>query len=297
MHPFRRVAVIACLLSCWPTGLFAQGGEKGGFLVPIPEKLERPTEPDAQGLLQWAAPKAERCVNCKGRQVMTCLHCERFEEGDSDACPECKNTKEAKCRICAGTGEMPDILQRAPCPTCFGAAITPCYICGGRGKMPVSGGGDRPQKCGCCGGVGAYACETCGGKRWVELPALKPTAQEASAADVKKALAALAAVADAAVKFSSTGDGRKDAKAWEEVTAAGGKLLPVMKRVQKHFDAVAKKQAKGAVWTAYKEMVTNQAKASVQALDYYLKHQKRVLELCLARAEHNETVLAQQKKK
>ncbi|MEZ5965039.1 MAG: hypothetical protein R3F56_14490 [Planctomycetota bacterium] len=277
-------------------GSLASGQKKAEFLVPIPEKLERATEPDEQGLLQFVAHKAERCPNCKGRQVMPCLHCDRFEEGDCDSCPECKNTKEATCRICAGTGETVDILQRAPCPTCFGAAVTNCFVCGGRGKFPVQGGGSRKQKCGCCGGAGAYPCTTCSGKRYVDLPALKPSASDAKTSDLEKALEAIDAVAAELDKFLSTGDGRKDAKALATVTAAGGKVLPVMRRVQKHFEDTAKKQAKGSVWTHYADSVKADVAGLRQALSYYLKHQKRVLELCLARARHNEEALAGKKK-
>ncbi len=287
------VAAVSILLCCGAL-LPAQKG-KGEFLVPIPDKIERDTEKDAQGLLQFVAHKADKCVNCKGRQVMVCQHCDRFDAGDCDSCPECKNTKEAKCRICAGSGEMPDILQRAPCPTCFGAAMTVCYVCNGRGKFPVKGGGKRPQECGCCKGVGAYACAPCAGKRFVDLPLLKPSLLEAKVADLKKAIEAIDAVAEQVKEFESTGDGRKDGKAIDKVSAAGGKLLPVMQRVGKHFASVSKDQTKGAVWVAYKEMVHNQWDATKHALDYYLKHQKHVLELCLARAEHNEPLTAAKK--
>lgn len=276
------------MLALWLSAVAAPAQKKSEFLLPVPEKLERATTPDAEGRLQFVAHKPERCPNCKGRQVMTCLHCERFDEGDCDRCPECKNTKEATCRVCAGSGETQDILERAPCPTCFGAALTRCFVCGGRGKFPVAGGGDRKQKCGCCDGVGAYPCSTCDGKRFVELPALKPSITEAKAADLEKAIAAIDAVAAELEKFASTRDGRKDAKAFAKVTAAGGKYLPVLKRAQKDFEETAKKQAKGAVWTQYGDMVAAQAESAKQTLGYYLAHQKRVLELCLARMKANE---------
>lgn len=295
MGTLGRVVVLLSLWISSAVSLAAQGG-KGEFLVPIPEKIERPTEKDAQGLLQFVAYKPERCINCKGRQVMVCQHCARFDPGDCDSCAECKNTKEAKCRICAGTGEMPDILQRAPCPSCFGAAVTRCFVCGGRGKFPVKGGGKKPEECGCCKGTGAFACETCNGKRFVELPALKPSLLDAKSADIKKAIEAIDAVAAEAKRFQTTGDGRKDGKAFEKVSGLGGKYLPVMKRVQKHFESVSKEQTKGSGWTAYREMVDAQVDATKQSLDYYLKHQKRVLELCLARAEHNEPLAAPKKK-
>jgi hypothetical protein len=172
-----------------------------------------------------------------------------------------------------------------------------CFVCNGRGKFPVQGDGKKPAKCISCATVGAFPCETCGGKRFVELPALKPSAPDASAADLKKAIEALDAVQSEMRKFASVGDGRKDPKAFESVTAAGGKFLPVLKRVQKHFDSVSKKQTKGEGWVQYKDMVRNQAEWQKYALEYYLQHQKRVLQLCLARAEHNEPIVAELTKK
>ncbi|HLU39145.1 MAG TPA: hypothetical protein VK081_07150 [Planctomycetota bacterium] len=297
MKSLRNSVVGSAALVLFMVAPAAQKSASEQFLVPIPEKLERATVTDAQGAKQWAPYKAERCVNCKGRAVMACLHCERFDPGDCDSCPECKNTKEATCRVCYGTGEMADVLERAPCPTCFGAALTRCFVCGGRGKFPVQGGGERPQKCSSCDATGAYPCTTCGGKRYVELPALKPSAAEAPSAELKKALAALDAVEAALRDLQSTGDGRKDAKAFAKVGAAGGKYLPVMKKVQKHFETVSRAQSKGATWVQYPEMVQNQMETARHALDYWIKHQRRVLQLCLARAEHNESVLAEQEKK
>lgn len=284
--------MLRTLLACLFTALLAttavgQGKAKNEFLVPIPEKLERATTTDANGVVQWADYKAEPCVNCKGRKTMVCRHCERFEKGDHADCPECQETKEAPCRICAGTGEMPDILTTAPCPTCFGASVTPCLICNGAGRFPVAGGGDRMQKCGCCDGVGAYKCATCNGKRKVETPALRPSVGEAKVADLKKAQEALAEVAAALAAFESTGDGRKDSKAFDKLVGPGERYFPPLKRARKHFDDATKKQAKGAVWTHYGEAVKNNLAMAKQALDYYVKHQIRLLELSLARAEQN----------
>jgi hypothetical protein len=297
MKSLRAVVVGLASLFLLLAAAAAQKSASEQFLVPIPDKIERATVTDAEGLVQWAPYQAERCVNCKGRKVMACLHCERFEAGDCDSCPECKDTKEARCRVCYGAGTMPDVLEQAPCPTCFGAALTRCFVCGGRGKFPVQGGGDRPQKCSSCDASGAFACTTCDGKGCVDLPPLKPSAADASAADLKKAIAALDAVAAALKELVSTGDGRKDAKAFAAVGRAGGKLLPVMKDVQKHFETVSREQAKGAGWVQYKDMVKAQLDTAKHALGYYLDHQRRVLQLCLARAEHNEPIVAANKKK
>jgi hypothetical protein len=292
MNIFHRFLSAVLLAAAVPTVLV----QKGEFMLPIPEKMERATQVDDKGLQVWVPFKAEPCVNCKGSKTMQCLHCQRTEDKELETCPECKKTRTATCRVCAGTGEMFDILVRAPCPTCFGAGLTACHVCGGRGRFPVEGSGAKPEKCGCCDTVGGYKCQTCDGKRFVETPAIKPSAAEGKAADIKKAILALEAVAAELAKFESTGDGRKDIKLHDKVVAPGAQFFPPLKRQQKHFEDASKKQNKGAVWKQYSDMVKNQAKDMKQSLDYYLKHQKRVLELCLARAEHNEPLLAKQKK-
>lgn len=295
MNTLLRTLVILALSLVIAPAAAAQEG-KGEMQVPIPEKLERPTKTDEQGLLVWAEFKAEPCVNCKGKKTMPCPHCARLDPKDYDDCPECKKTKNAPCRVCGATGEMYDVLARAPCPTCFGAGITRCSICHGAGRFPVTGGGDKPTKCNCCDAIGAFKCETCDGKRLVEPPGVKPTVGEGKSADLKKALETVDAMLAAAAKFESTGDGRKDIKEYDKVLAAGAKWFPPLKRAQKHFEEATKKQSKGAVWKHYNDAVKEQAASAKEALTYYLKHQKRVLELCLARAEHNEPLLAQKKK-
>jgi hypothetical protein len=294
---FTRHVVLVLLALLASRAPAAAQEDKDPFIIPIPEKIERPTSKDAQGLLQFDAHKAEKCMTCKGRQVTTCQMCVRFDEGDCDMCAECKNTKEAKCRLCAGSGEMFDLLERAPCPSCFGGAVQRCFICNGRGKFPVQGGGKKPEKCISCKGTGAFKCMTCDGKRCVELPPLKPSVLEAKAVDIKKAIEAIDAVAAENKRFMSTGDGRKDGPAFAKVTDAGAKLIPVLKKVHKHFEAVSKEQTKGSGWTAYEEMVNNQVDFTKDSLRYFLEVQKRALQLLLARAEHNEPLQAAQKKK
>ena len=163
------------------------------------------------------------------------------------------------------------------------------------GPVPVEGGGKRDQKCGCCKGKGAYDCTTCKGERAVEPPKLKPSVAEAKAQDLRKALEALAEVQAALDKFESSRDARKDMKAIARVVKPGFKYFPVLKRFAKQFDIATKAQTKGAVWTSYVDNVVAHADLMKRSLDYYLKHQKRVLELSLARAEHNEKVASGKK--
>lgn len=265
----------------------APAQQKIEFHVPIPERLERATTTGEDGKLVWAEHVAVKCVNCKGQKQTGCLHCERFDPGACEECPECKNTKKATCRVCAGTGEMPDILEKAPCPTCFGAAITTCFVCGGRGQMPVEGSGDKPQKCNCCDGKGAFECQTCDGQRFVETPKLKPSVAEAELDDLEKAHEALLKVAEGLAAFQSTGDGRKDIKAFAKVVKPGQRYFVALRGAEKHFEDASKDQAKGAVWKGHEERVRANAEATKRSLDYYLKHQKRLLELCIERARHN----------
>ena len=258
------------------------------FMVPIPERMERATKADDNGVLQWAEFQDVECVNCKGKGKMTCRHCERFDDGMCPDCPECHNTREATCRVCAGTGKMPDILLRAPCPSCGGAGLTACSICAGMGQMKVNGAGDKPQKCGCCKGTGGFTCLTCNGRRYVDTPKLKPNVAEAKLAELKKAMEALQQVMDTMQTLESTGDGRKDMKLYAKVVAPGQKFFPPLKDAQKHFEAEKKAEANGSVWTKYADCVRADTKNAKDQLEYYLKCQKRLLELCIARAESNE---------
>lgn len=257
------------------------------FLVPIPERLERATEKDENGVLQWAKFEAPECVNCKGTKKMTCRHCERMDDGACPDCPECHNTREATCRVCAGEGKMPDILERAPCPTCAGAALTRCSMCGGMGVMSIAGDGDNKSKCVSCKGKGGYACGTCDGKRWVPTPKMKPSFAEGKLADYKKLADALEKVSAALGSFESTGDGRKDMKAMAKVLAPGLKQFPAFAGAQKHFEAEKKGESNGSVFTKYADTVREHTAFVKQQLDYYIKHQRRVLELVIARAEAN----------
>ena len=63
-------------------------------------------------------------------------------------------------------------------------------------------------------------------------------------------------------------------------------LRPLLKDLEKQ----TKDLSKGSMFVSYKEFVTahtNQRKAGVE---YWIKHQQRLLELAIARAEHNAKV-------
>jgi hypothetical protein len=266
----------------------AQAKKPEPFLIPDPARYERATETDADGLLQWIVFEAERCPNCKGQKTMTCRHCERFDDGDCEDCPECHNTRKAACRICGGSGETHDILEKAPCPTCSGAAVTRCFVCNGKGSFLVEGGGDRRQKCGCCDGVGGFPCGTCKGERFVAPPKLKPSVGDASAKDLLKAMETLEKVIEGVSGFESGGNARNDIKAVAKILGPASRYFPPLKDANKHFESSTKDQTKGAVWKHYEESVATSAGSFKWSLEYYLTHQKRVIELSLKRAEHNE---------
>jgi hypothetical protein len=262
-----------------------------------PERVERATAADDKGALQWAEHKGAQCLNCKGAGKSACLTCDRFEEGQSEKCPECANEKQATCRVCFGAGTLPDPLLGSPCPTCGGAAMTVCSICQGRGQMRVSGGGERPQRCDCCKGLGALPCGTCKGRRFVEHPKFKPSFADAKAADYAKAIDVLDKLIESLPTFESTGDSRKDAKAYGKLVAPGQKQFPVLKLAQAHFEDAKKAEAGGSVWKHYVDVVPWHTGMAKDNLEYWLKYEKRITTLAMQRAQKNEEAAAAAGKK
>ena len=121
MRTVQRTLALVLTFFVAVSAAHAQAKKPEPFLIPDPARYERAVETDAEGLQQWVVFEAQRCPNCNGQKTMTCRHCERFDDGDCEDCAECHNTRKAACRICGGSGETHDILEKAPCPTCSGS--------------------------------------------------------------------------------------------------------------------------------------------------------------------------------
>jgi hypothetical protein len=264
----------------------------------VPERLERATTTDDQGLIQWAEFKAEKCASCLGKAKTPCTTCARFDEA-AERCVECKRNKDrtATCRPCGGVGEWSDPLDKALCPGCHGAAFLICTVCAGGGRLKVNDA-ERWSDCPGCRGDGGFACAVCDGKRLVEMASLKPSLRDANAASLAKALEAVDKTLAELSKFEATGkNSRKEQKELQRVIALGQSVLPPLKREGKVVGDYMGKIYGGSQFLAAEEQQANAMNLVKRNSEAYLKHQKRMIELCLKRAEHNEKILAEAKAK
>lgn len=264
-----------------------------------PEKFERPTKPDDKGLLQWAEWKGEKCKTCSGTGKAKCTTCVRFAD-DQPNCPECKRNeaREVVCRACAGAGEMPDPLEKVLCPGCLAASFLLCTVCSGGGRLKI----DKAKNwsdCPGCRGDGGFKCTACNGARVVDVAALKPSLKEANAAALAKAIT----VVDQALKelgaFTPSGGekARKEVKAMVKTLETASASHPALKRAAKALEDCMGKIYAGAQFQGHEE---NEARFMALVKfnsEYYLKHQKRMMELAHKRAEANAKLLAEQKGK
>ena len=287
----RLLSVLAVL--CLPGFVFAQNK------VLNPERLERATTTDEKGLTQWAEWKAEKCPNCSGTGKTKCATCERFQD-DAPNCVECGRNKDrtTTCRMCAGSGTLPDPLEKVGCPGCLGASFFECTICGGGGRIKI-GGDKKFGDCVGCRGTGGWKCGVCNGARLVEPAALKPSMKDASTKDLQKAMAATEqALKELTVISPAGGDkARKDVKAMVKAFEAAQAYHPAMKRLGKPFEDYMGKIYAGKQFQGAAENEANTMAMVKNSAEYYLKHQKRMLELAQKRAEANEKLAAEQKAK
>ena len=116
---------------------------------------------------------------------------------------------------------------------------------------------------------------------------MKPSLAEAELDDLKEAHAMLAEVEKNLTELKSTGDARKDAKLWTPVIKPAARAFGPLARLAKDFTAITKDLAKGSQAVAYAEMCQQNLDEKKRSLEYYLKHQRRILELCIERQEHN----------
>lgn len=263
----------------------------------LPDRYEIATEDDAEGMQQFAKSELPQCVNCKGRTVATCMTCARFE--NHEHCIECDmKPEEATCRGCAGLGHFPDPLEHAHCPGCMGAGFIMCMVCSGRGFQRVEGSGEKKLNCVSCKDTGGWACTICDGKRLVEVAKPKPDLQRAKLDRLQKAQALVVKLhADLKDQKWLGKNTRKDVKNYVKMLKPAAAVLPPLKRTGKTFEKVIKKTQAGSVFQGYAENERATIKQWIERNLYYLQHQQRLLELAIARAEHNEKVAAEAKKK
>jgi len=258
----------------------------------IPERIERATEEGEDGKLQWAAWPAPDCGSCKGTGKSVCATCARFPK-EAEHCPECQRKDKQKhltaCRACAGKGKIADPLDQVPCAGCMGSGMFLCTVCGGGGRLKV-GAAKRWSKCPACRGDGKYDCGGCKGKRVMTSLVIKPSLREAELDKLQKAMKAVDKSMTLFDKFSPTG-GTKARKAVKEL----GKAYDAMKKVHPAWKGMAKatksymgKIFAGAQFQGHEENEANTMSMLKSNAEYYLKHQKRMLELAIKRAELNE---------
>ena len=219
-----------------------------------------------------------------------CATCARFAKDKKD-CPEC-GRKDPKflteCRACAGKGKIADPLDEVPCAGCMGSGMFLCTVCGGGGQLRV-GSAKRWSKCPACRGKGKYDCGACKGKRVMTSIVIKPSLREAELDKLQKAMKAVDASMALFAKFVPQGG----TKARKEVKALG-KAYDAMKKFHPSFKGMAKaaknymsKIFAGAQFQGHEENEANTMNRLKANAEYYLKHQKRMLELAIARAEAN----------
>lgn len=262
-----------------------------------PEKFERATKADDAGLLQWAEMQEVKCPTCAGTGKMKCMTCERFFD-DAPFCIECKRTKEAVCRACAGSGHFADPLEKALCPCCQGAGFLLCGLCNGGGRIKGEGG-DRWSTCPACRGDGGWKCGACKGERLVEVAQLKPSLRDANEATLEKALATTNEALAALEKFAPADfpSARKAVKDLQKQLKIAEKVYPPLKATQKSLEDAMNKTYGGTQYQGQGEREGAIMGTVKNSAEFYLKHQKHMMELCQKRLEANAKVEAENKGK
>lgn len=257
--------------------------------IPVVD-FQRETELDPAGLKQFKAFDV-KCEACRGLRDWTCQGCDKL---DLPNCPECKGTKKAPCRVCAGRGKTHDPLLEHTCTYCRGSAWYDCAQCGGMGYFfENSAGGERLQKpCGACKKVGRYACNPCGGKRVVDTVRIKRKApSDASAADLRATQAELQSWMAQLEAFEPLDRAAKSTKALEGLVARPGRTLAPLKDMLALLEEVQKGLTRaGAGYQNYEERQNFQFLLFRDRSIHLLRHNLRALELCIERADFNETV-------
>tara|TARA_R110002072_G_scaffold299403_2_gene474849 strand:- start:16612 stop:17544 length:933 start_codon:yes stop_codon:yes gene_type:complete len=291
--PMRSIKTLLLLLSLlvaasttFSADLAAQGPR-----LKHPERTERTTAPDENGLHQWTEWKGQKCPLCKGVGKSKCVTCERFGK-DAESCPECQRKDKDKflttCRICIGEGTIPDPLKVVPCAGCVGAGMWVCTVCSGGGRLKV-GAAKRWSGCPACRGKGGFPCTGCDGKRAMGPLQTKPPLDEAPPEKIQKTIKSIDATIEKFAAFEPIG-GTKARKAVKSLTSAFDsfkKVNPAFKDLSKQAKSYMGKIFAGANFQGHEENEANTLKMIKENAEYYLKHQKRMLQLALKRAELN----------
>lgn len=255
----------------------------------VPEKFERATVKDENGIQTWGEWKGEKCPTCAGTGKAKCTVCEKFGE-ESTNCPDCHQNekRETVCRTCGGGGSMPDPLEKAQCPACMAAGFLLCLVCTGTGHMRINGA-KQWSECPACRGEGGFKCTVCNGERLVEVCTLKPSLKDADTKSLKKALGPVEQALTELSTFTAAGGNtaRKEVKALQKIFD-GIKDSAPMKKVSKQLGDYLGKTYGGANFQGHEQCEANAIGMVKGAAEYNLKHQKRMLELCIKRAEANE---------
>jgi hypothetical protein len=171
--------------------------------------------------------------------------------------------------------------------------------CGGGGRLKV----DKAKQwsdCPVCRGEGGFKCASCNGNRLVEAAGLKPSLKEANAATLGKAIAPTEQTLKDLDAFAPTGGDvavRKEVKALVKILEGAQAVHPAIKRLIKPFEDYMSKTYAASQFQGHEEEYANAMKLVKENTTYDLKHQKRMMELCLKRAEANEKLAAQPKGK
>lgn len=267
------------------------------FKFAHPEKFERATKTDDAGLVQWADHDV-KCPGCRGVGKLKCPTCESYPD-EATKCPDCNRNKErqATCRACAGTGQFPDPLTKALCPACQGAGNTICGWCPGSGLLRY-GDDKKFTNCAACRGKGFSKCVVCNGQRLVDGAAIKPSLKDANAATLAKALASTDEALKALTAFAPTGKNtRKDTKELARLLGLAQAVHPALKKTPEVLDDLMGMVAASSSYQGLGEREAAALGRIKASAEYYLKHQKRILELAHKRAEANEKVAGENKPK
>lgn len=297
--PFTRIVLVALSAAVFAFGSLAQA--KPDVKAPPPKQqtkmiqdIEKSMPPvvlvtkvDSKGLKQWDKTPARNCPACKGSKLEKCQHCAVHEKPEK--CPECKlkNGRKAPCHYCAGKGRLFDELEWAVCPGCNGHSLFICYLCGNKGGISITGGSKKPQKCSSCKGEAGMPCKVCNGKRLVQS-AFRGKVGQVKLAQLKQTKADVEKLISALQTFQCKGQPRTDRKEFAALFKDVYREFPSLKKAVALSEDVNK-----GLDAPYKDIEKQQSEAYkrfVRYILYYLVHQEKVIDLCIARLEANEKV-------